>query len=127
MDYAMEIARIGEQARRRSALLIDDIEETKRRSAARSREAIEASVTELQQYWDEHGEELLEQERQTRADAEQVCAAAEEQEWLQSRAREHREAIARSVAARRAADVVTATDEDDDEEAAYYRRKSWLV
>lgn len=127
MDYAAEIARIGEQARRRSALLIDDIEETKHRSAARGREAVEASVAELQQYWDEHGEELLEQERKARAEAEQARVAAEEQEWLQGRVREQREAVARSVAARRAADVVTATDEDDDEEAAYYRRKSWLV
>lgn len=127
MDYAAEIARIGEQARRRSELLIDDIEETKRRSAARGREAVEASVAELQQYWDEHGKELLEQERQARAEAEQARVAAEEQEWLQGRVREQREAVARSVAARRAADVVTATDEDDDEEAAYYRRKSWLV
>ena len=38
-----------------------------------------------------------------------------------------REAIARSIAARRRNDIVAPIDDDGDDEAKYYRRNSWLV
>lgn len=49
-----------------------------------------------------------------------------EEERRVREAREHRAAIARSIAARRAANVVTPVDQDD-EETEYYRRTSWLI
>ncbi|AXK86354.1 hypothetical protein IU443_09075 [Nocardia farcinica] len=50
-----------------------------------------------------------------------------ERERMAAELRAQREAIARSIAARRATDVVTPIDEDDDPEGEYYRRESWLV
>ncbi|MBF6521814.1 hypothetical protein [Nocardia farcinica] len=49
-----------------------------------------------------------------------------ERERMAAELRAQREAIARSIAARRATDVVTPID-DDDPEGEYYRRESWLV
>ncbi|MBF6289196.1 hypothetical protein [Nocardia cyriacigeorgica] len=69
---------------------------------------------------------IVEIERAEAEHEEQLRAEAEERARLEEEAREQREAIARSMAARRANDAVAPIDEDD-EEAQYYQRKSWLV
>ncbi|WP_041559851.1 hypothetical protein [Nocardia farcinica] len=62
----------------------------------------------------------------TRA-ADRAFGEPTERERMAAELRAQREAIARSIAARRATDVVTPIDEDDDPEGEYYRRESWLV
>ncbi|WP_433661771.1 hypothetical protein ACQPW1_06145 [Nocardia sp. CA-128927] len=115
MSYAEEIERVAEECRRRSALLLDEFEEINRRTADTSRALAETSAAEMREYWAEHAEEV-----------EKARAEAEEQERLATEAREQREAIARSMAARRANRDVAPIDEED-EEAAFYQRKSWLI
>lgn len=123
MNYAEEIERIGEESRRRSRMLLEELEDIKQRSADADRELAEQSAIEMRQFWEEQAAELEKAE----AEAEQARTEAEERERVETDAREQREAIARSIAARKAHDVVTPIDEDDDPESEYYRRKSWLV
>jgi hypothetical protein len=123
VNYADEIERIGEESRRRSAILLQELEETRQHSAVVERELAERSAIEMGEFWEEHAEEIA----KAQAEAEQARLEAEEKERLEAEAREQREAIARSIAARRARGVVTPVDEDDDPEGEYYRRKSWLI
>jgi predicted RNA-binding Zn ribbon-like protein len=116
VNYAEEIERIGEESRRRSAILLQELEETRQHSAAVERELAERSAIEMREFWEEHAEEIA-----------KAQAEVEEKERLEAEAREQREAIARSIAARKAHGVVTPVDEDDDPEGEYYRRKSWLI
>lgn len=126
VNYGAEIEQIGAESRRRIAMLIEELAEINQRSAVRDRELAEQSAAEMRQFSEEYGEELLQEAEQAVAEAEQAQREAEEQERLAAEAREKHQAIARSVAARRAKDVVVPIDEED-EEAAYYQRKSWLV
>ncbi|QIS01762.1 hypothetical protein F5X71_05030 [Nocardia brasiliensis] len=115
MSYAEEIERAAEECRRRSALLLDELEGVARRTANTNRELSEQSIADMREFWAAHAEEL-----------EKARATAEEQERQEAEVREQREAIARSMAARRANREVAPVD-DEDEEAAFYQRKSWLI
>ncbi|MFD0365882.1 hypothetical protein ACFQZZ_30965 [Nocardia sp. GCM10030253] len=127
MNYADEIERAGEEFRRRSAVALEDLEEAKQATAASYRAAVELALVEEHRYREEHAEEL-EAARAEFEEAERRAAETrQEEERLEAEAREQREAIARSIAARKANDVVTPVDEDDDPEGEYYRRKSWLI
>ncbi|RDI51718.1 hypothetical protein [Nocardia mexicana] len=106
MDYVAEIERIAAESRRRTGLLLDEIEEVNRRTAETSRQ--------LQERW-----------AQEAVAEEEARAEAEERERQEAEAREQREAIARAAAARRANQNFVPVD-DEDEDDAYYRRKSWL-
>ncbi|WP_405167191.1 hypothetical protein OG203_20130 [Nocardia sp. NBC_01499] len=115
MSYAEEIERVAEECRRRSALLLDELEQINQRTADTSRELAEASATEMREFWSEHADELA-----------KARAEAEERERLETEAREQREAIARSIAARKANRDVLPVDQED-EEAAFYQRETWLI
>ncbi|MFD6160126.1 hypothetical protein ACFWF7_27330 [Nocardia sp. NPDC060256] len=115
MSYAEEIERVAEECRRRSALLLDELEQINRKTADTSRDLAEAAAADMREFWSEHSEEL-----------EKARAEAEERERLETEAREQREAIARSIAARKANRDVLPLDQED-EEAAFYQRKSWLI
>ncbi|WP_227998599.1 hypothetical protein [Nocardia australiensis] len=127
VNYAAEIERIAEEARRRSAILLEELDDVHRRTAERSHALAEQSATEMRQFWEEKAGEL----QKAAADAEETerreAEARAERERLEAEAREQRDAIVRSIAARKAHGYVTPVDEDDDPEGEYYRRKSWLI
>ncbi|MFI9506417.1 hypothetical protein [Nocardia sp. NPDC052566] len=77
---------------------------------------LQMETEERRQRESEEGKEL--REAFARAEAEAEAKAQAEAEA--------REAIARSIAARKANENVAPID-DEDEESAYYRRKSWLI
>lgn len=85
--------------------------------------------SELQATMADHGgaELIARIEAAEAARAEREEAEVAERERLEAETAEHREAIARSMAVRRAAGTVRPDDEYYDEEAEYYQRKSWLV
>ncbi len=126
-NYSEEIERIFEEHDRRSRILREELVEIEQRSAERGREFVEQMNIEMRAFWEEHAEEL--EKAQAEAEERERCEveARAEQERVVAEAREQREAIARSIAARKANGVVTPIDEDDDPESEYYRRKSWLV
>ncbi|MEV6562529.1 hypothetical protein AB0M22_42885 [Nocardia sp. NPDC051756] len=115
MSYAEEIERAAEECRRRSALLLDELEQINRRTADTSRELADAAATDMHEFLAEHADELA-----------KARAEAEERERLETEAREQREAIARSIAARKANRDVLPVDQED-EEAAFYQRETWLI
>ncbi|WP_141717743.1 hypothetical protein [Nocardia altamirensis] len=115
MSYAEEIERAAEECRRRSALLLDELDDINRRTADTSRDLTEKSAAQLREYTAAHAGELA-----------KARAAAEEQERLEAEARAQREAIARSIATRRANRDVAPVDQED-EEAAFYQRETWLI
>ncbi|MFE9582198.1 hypothetical protein ACFYO1_37880 [Nocardia sp. NPDC006044] len=115
MSYAEEIERAAEECRRRSALLLDELEQINRRTADTSRELAEAAATGMREFLAAHADELAE-----------ARAEIEERERLETEAREQREAIARSIAARKANRDVLPVDQED-EEAAFYQRETWLI
>ncbi|MGW4736725.1 hypothetical protein [Nocardia xishanensis] len=101
--------------------------EINRRTADKSRELAEQSAAAMREFWEEHGEEIAKAQAEAEERERQEVEARAEQERLAAEAREQREAIARSIAARKSKGVVTPIDEDDDPESEYYRRKSWLI
>lgn len=115
VNYAEEIERAAEECRRRSALLLDELEQINRQTADTSRELAEAAATDMREFLAEHADKLAE-----------ARAEVEESERLETEAREQREAIARSIAARRANRDVLPVDQED-EEAAFYQRETWLI
>lgn len=96
-------------------------------SAADDIEAIADShrryVTQLHAETEERRQAESEQGRELAAALQRAAEEAEEQARADAEARE---AIARSLAARKANETVLPID-DEDEESAYYRRKSWLI
>ncbi|QBS43023.1 hypothetical protein [Nocardia sp. CS682] len=115
MSYAEEIERVAEECRRRSAQLLDELDEINRKTADTSRELTDKSTADLREFWTAHSAEL-----------EKARAEAEEKERLETEAREQREAVARSIAARKANRDVLPVDQED-EEAAFYQRETWLI
>ncbi|MEV6337485.1 hypothetical protein AB0M12_22530 [Nocardia vinacea] len=126
-NYSEEIERIFDEHDRRSRILREELVEIEQRSAERGREFVEQINIEMREFWEEHAEELEKAQAEAEERERREVEARAEQERLAAEAREQRDAIARSIAARRANDVVTPIDEDDDPESEYYRRKSWLV
>ncbi len=115
VSYAEEIERVAEQCRRRSAQLLDELDEINRRTADTSRELADKSAADLREFWAAHSDEL-----------DKARAEAEEKERQETEAREQREAVARSIAARKANRDVLPVDQED-EEAAFYQRETWLI
>ncbi|MEV4236833.1 hypothetical protein AB0J47_16835 [Nocardia sp. NPDC049737] len=118
---------IVEEIRRRSTMLLDEFEEINRRTADKDRELAEQSAIEMSRFWEDHAEELAKAKAEAEEKERLEVEAQTERERLEADAREQREAIARSIAARKAHDVVTPIDEEGDEESEYYRRQSWLI
>ncbi|MGX1775082.1 hypothetical protein ACWIGW_23420 [Nocardia brasiliensis] len=102
MNHAYEIECIVEENRRAVLRLQDEYDEMKQRLSDRG------------------GPELLAAIHEAEAQAE------EERTRQETEAREQREAVARSIAARRANRDVAPVDAED-EEAAFYQRKTWLI
>ncbi|PXX66515.1 hypothetical protein DFR70_103264 [Nocardia tenerifensis] len=115
MSYAEEIERAADECRRRSAQLLDELEQINRATAATSRELAETSAAGMREFHAAHADELA-----------KARAELAERERLETQAREQREAIARSIAARKANREVLPVDQED-EEAAFYQRESWLI
>ncbi|MGV9820326.1 hypothetical protein [Nocardia xishanensis] len=105
MNYEIEIQSIVADNQRATRMLQEEYEEMRQRLTRNGAELVAAM---------EEAEERIRVE-------------VEEQERLAAEEREQREAIARSIAARKSKGVVTPIDEDDDPESEYYRRKSWLI
>ncbi|MFI6775616.1 hypothetical protein [Nocardia sp. NPDC050412] len=127
MNYSDEMEQIVEEIRRRSTMLLDEFEEINRRTADKDRELAEQSAIEMGRFWEDHAEELAKAKAEAEEKERLEVEAQTERERLEADAREQREAIARSIAARKAHDVVTPIDEEGDEESEYYRRQSWLI
>lgn len=144
MDYAAEIEQIAFEARRRSALLMDEIDEINRQTTIRAEEfAIEAG-NRLRELVEQDGEDESEEE------PEPASLASTREEWTQPAVRQQvpppptpvepdpnwtpeqlrqaeiRAAVARAKAARQAQSTVTPSDGDFDSESEYYRRSTWL-
>ncbi|MBF6219820.1 hypothetical protein IU479_17075 [Nocardia abscessus] len=111
VNYAEEARQLGAENQRRMSLLLDEIQAINEETAATGREFADRLVADMNEFWATHAGEPTE---------------AEVGQQLEDEAREQREAIARSMAARRANQTVTPVD-DEDEEAKFYQRKSWLI
>ncbi|MBF6474233.1 MULTISPECIES: hypothetical protein [Nocardia] len=111
VNYAEEARQLGAENQRRMSLLLDELQAINEETAATGREFADRLVADMNEFWATHAGEPAETEVEQR---------------LEDEAREQREAIARSMAARRANQTVTPVD-DEDEEAKFYQRKSWLI
>ncbi|GAB2670149.1 hypothetical protein [Nocardia goodfellowii] len=128
VNYEAEIERIAEETRRRSAMLLEELGDVRSRTARKSEELAEQATLEMAQFWEEKAEEFAKAQAEAEEKERAEMEARAEKERLMAEAREQREAIARSIAARKSKDVVLPIDDDDDDpEAEYYRRESWLV
>ncbi|MFD3705101.1 hypothetical protein ACFWUP_18345 [Nocardia sp. NPDC058658] len=144
MDYAAEIEQIAAEARRRSALLMEEIDEINRQTAIRAEEfAIEAG-NRLRELAEQDSEAESEPEPEptaqpsTREDWSQPPVRQQapppptlvepDPNWTpeQLRQAEIRAAVARARAARQAQSTVAPSDGDFDPESEYYRRSTWL-
>ncbi|MGY0503326.1 hypothetical protein ACWZHB_32975 [Nocardia sp. FBN12] len=145
MDYAAEIEQIAFEARRRSALLMDEIDEINRQTTIRAEEfAIEAG-NRLRELVDQE----VEDESEAEPEQEPTAPPSTREEWSQPEAgrqvpppeavqpdpnwspeqlrqAEIRAAVARAKAARQAQSTVVPSDGDFDQESEYYRRSTWL-
>ncbi|MFI6363355.1 hypothetical protein ACIBG0_11470 [Nocardia sp. NPDC050630] len=127
VNYVEEARRLAEENQRRMAILLDEVQEIQADTARGGREFSARATAEMDRFWEDHAEEIAKAEAEA-AERERLEAEARvERERQETEAREQREAIARSIAARKAHDIVTPIDEDDDPESEYYRRKSWLI
>ncbi|MBF6337381.1 hypothetical protein IU450_15965 [Nocardia abscessus] len=115
VNYAEEARQLGAENQRRMSLLLDEIQTINEETAATGREFADRLVADMNEFWATQA-----------GDPDEAAAEAEEKQRLEDEAREQREAIARSMAARRANQTVAPVDEED-EEAKFYRRKSWLI
>lgn len=143
MDIAAEMEQIGAEALRRSAMLMDEIDEIDRRTALR---AEQFAVDAAQRLRDMVGREPAAEEPAT-PEAHSVqndlppqprtritASAPEPQPFVpdprmtpeQQRQAEIRAAVARAKAAREARSTVAPSDGDFDSESEYYRRSTWL-
>ncbi|MFD4432022.1 hypothetical protein, partial [Nocardia sp. NPDC058497] len=142
-----ECAQIAAEARRRSAMLMDEIDEINRQTALSAEQfAVEAAqqLRELaeQDSADDNAETVEPQPGQGREDpAHEVAPATAVQAQPsgpvafvpdpnmtpeQQRQAEIRAAVARARAAREARSTVAPSDGDYDSESEYYRRSTWL-
>lgn len=147
MDYAAEIEQIASEAHRRSAMLVDEIDEINWQTTLRAEQfAVQAAqrLRELaeQETADEEAETVELQPDQGREDsAREVAPVTAVQSppsrpvaFLpdpnmtpeQQRQAEIRAAVARARAAREARSTVAPSDGDYDSESEYYRRSTWL-
>ncbi len=140
MDYAAEIEQIAFEARRRSALLMEEIDEINRQTIIRA----EQFTIEAGHRLRELAEQDSEVERET--ESEPAVPPSTREEWSQPavspppkavepdpnwtpeqlRQAEIRAAVARAKAVRRAQSTVAPSDGDYDPESEYYRRSTWL-
>ncbi|GGN86268.1 hypothetical protein [Nocardia rhizosphaerihabitans] len=147
MDYAAEIEQIAAEAHRRSAMLMDEIDEINRQTTLRAEQfAVEAArrLRELaeQEAADDEAETVEPHQGQGREDpAHEVAPVTAAQSPPsrpvafvpdpnmtpeQQRQAEIRAAVARARAAREARSTVAPSDGDYDSESEYYRRSTWL-
>lgn len=147
MDYAAEIEQIAAEARRRSAMLMDEIDEINRQTALSAEQfAVEAAqqLRELaeQETTDEEAETVEPQPVQgSENPVHEVAPVTAGQPPPsghvafvpdptmtpeQQRQAEIRAAVARAKAAREARSTVAPSDGDYDSESEYYRRSAWL-
>ncbi|MFE7721478.1 hypothetical protein ACFU44_20820 [Nocardia rhizosphaerihabitans] len=147
MDYAAEIEQIAAEAHRRSAMLMDEIDEINRQTALRAEQfAVEAGqrLRELaeQETADDEAETAEPQPDQGGEDPAHEVASVTAVHTPpsrpvafvpdpnmtpeQQRQAEIRAAVARARAAREARSTVAPSDGDYDSESEYYRRSTWL-
>ncbi|GAA5067520.1 hypothetical protein [Nocardia callitridis] len=126
MSYSADIESAIAECQRRSRLLLDEFEDIQRKTAATSQRLTEESIAAQREFLEEHREEIENAQAEAAEKERLEVEERERQDALAAEAREQREAIARSIAARKANDVVAPID-DEDEEAAFYQRKSWLI
>ncbi|MEU7631925.1 hypothetical protein AB0C34_18335 [Nocardia sp. NPDC049220] len=115
VNYAEEARRLAEESQRRMTILLDELQEINERSTASGREFADNLAADMDRFRQEHA-----------GDSADSRAEDEATERLAAEAREHREAIARSMTARKANQSVAPVD-DEDEEAKFYQRESWLI
>ncbi|MEV6361659.1 hypothetical protein [Nocardia asteroides] len=143
MDIAAEMEQIGAEARRRSAMLMDEIDEIDRRTALRAEQFAADAAQRLREMVDQEPaakepetpephsvQNDLPPQPRTRI----TTSAPEPQPFVpdptmtpeQQRQAEIRAAVARAKAAREAKSTVAPSDGDFDSESEYYRRSTWL-
>ncbi|UGT53551.1 hypothetical protein [Nocardia asteroides] len=139
MDYAAEIEQIAAEARRRSAMLMDEVEEINRQTALRAEqfaidaaERIRASTepepepapvenVEPQSVPPKPPPEIPHTPEVPPPFIPDPAMSPDEQRQAEIRA-----AVARARAARQARSTVAPSDGDFDSESEYYRRSTWL-
>ncbi|WP_181701276.1 hypothetical protein [Nocardia sp. GTS18] len=140
MDYAAEIEQIAAEARRRSSLLMGEIDETNRQTAMRAEQLAVDAAARLRELAEEEAEaaETAEPQpvqpepayeapvRMTAPPAPAPFVPDPTMTPEEQRQAEIRAAVARARAARQARSTVAPSDGDYDPEAEYYRRSTWL-
>lgn len=139
MDYAAEIEQIADETRRRSAMLMDEIDDINRRTSLRADQlAVEAAeqlraLTESETPRVEPDrpepqpvQEDLAPQVPRQVSAPQPFVPDPNMSPEQQRQAEIRAAVARAKAAREARSTVAPSDGDYDSESEYYRRSTWL-
>ncbi|MFD6388832.1 hypothetical protein [Nocardia sp. NPDC060259] len=140
MDYAAEIEQIAADARRRSAILMDEIDEINRQTSLRAEQFAADAAQRLRELAEQESaqeqpetsepQSLQEEPAQWSAPAQPVPPPipfvpdpnmSHEQQQV-----EIRTAVARAKAARQAKSTVVPSDGDYDAESEYYRRSTWL-
>lgn len=145
MDYAAEIEHIAAEARRRSAMLMDEIDDINRQTTLRAEQFVLEAARRLRELAEEKAAEV-----ETAAEPEPSVPQRIREEWSsptvrpqvppppvapefdpnwtpeQVRQAEIRAAVARAKAARQAQSTVAPLDGDFDSESEYYRRSTWL-
>lgn len=139
MDYAAEIEQIAAEARRRSAMLMDDIEEINRQTALRAEQFALDAAERLRASTEPEPEpapvENVEPQTVPPKPPPEVPRTPEVPPPFipdptmspeEQRQAEIRAAVARARAARQARSTVAPSDGDFDSESEYYRRSTWL-
>ncbi|MFE9787886.1 hypothetical protein ACFYO7_21155 [Nocardia salmonicida] len=145
MDYAAEIEQIAAEARRRSAMLMDEIDDINRQTTLRAEQFVLEAARRLRELAEEKAAEVetaaepepsvpqrIREEWNSptvRPQASQLPVAPEfDPNWTpeQVRQAEIRAAVARAKAARQAQSTVAPSDGEFDSESEYYRRSTWL-
>jgi len=146
VDYAAEIEQIAAEARRRSAMLLDEIDDINRQTTLRAEQFVLEAARRLRELAEEKAAEV-----ETAAEPEPSVPQRIREEWgsptvrpqvppppvatpefdlnwtpEQVRQAEIRAAVARAKAARQAQSTVAPLDGDFDSESEYYRRSTWL-
>ncbi|WP_280218785.1 hypothetical protein [Nocardia neocaledoniensis] len=139
MDYAAEIEQIAAEARRRSAMLMDDIEEINRQTALRAEQFALDAAERLRASTEP--EPVPSQVENVEPQTVPPKPPPEVPRTLEvpppfipdptmspeeQRQAEIRAAVARARAARHARSTVAPSDGDFDSESEYYRRSAWL-
>lgn len=142
MDYAAEIEQIAAEARRRSANLMDEIDEINRQTSLRAEQFAADAAQRLRELAEQESAEeepetpepqsvqeepvqRIEPVRSAPAPPPTPFVADPNMSHEQQQA-EIRAAVARAKAARQARSTVAPSDGDYDSESEYYRRSTWL-